>query len=963
MGGLTEMVLTGLLLWTAVQAPVSADQNRTELLFVRRIAPLLAAKCLPCHGSDRREGGLDLRTQQSATAGGDSGLPLMLPADVEQSPLLLAVLRQSSDWSAMPPNEGDRLTEQQVGWVRAWLAGGAAWPSADRQREIAMTHAAAWNAEDGVQVATSGGLSADWTARRYVPESLWALQPVRRPVLQDSSEHPIDRLLTLHCPPELPSAAATDVRTFLRRATYDLTGLPPAPEEADEFVAACGGADSIALESDRGRVAISGLIERLLSSPHYGERMAQHWLDVVRYADSSGFANDYERGNAWRYRDYVVRAFNSDKPWNQFVMEQLAGDELDPGNAENLIAAGFLRMGPWELTGMEVEKVARQRFLDDVVNSVGESFLSQSLQCARCHDHKFDPVPTRDYYSIQAVFATTQISERAAPFLPVERTADFEERQLLEERQAEYVQVLQALDELLLRNAVQWYQQRGQDAGLWLSVVAEVRQDGQVQSGRVGAASRKSADVYSRVRKLMGERGVPEDQYPPKLVGFTPAEFGLERVARKGLERLKWEFDRYEPFALSVYSGATREFRTVNAPVRLPVDPLSPGAVEETCILTGGDPFAAGERVRPGVLSAVSRGADAAISEAVFGRRLAFARWVASADNPLTTRSIVNRLWGWHFGRAIAANPNNFGSTGGRPVHPELLDWLAAELVDSGWSVKSLHRQIMSSRAYRRSSRPADAGLVARLDPELRYLSCFPARRLTAEELRDSMLSVSGELNLQVGGIPNRPELHAEVALQPRQVMGSFAAAWVPNPLPAQRHRRSLYALRLRGLPDPSLEVFNLPTPDFSCERRDSSTVTPQVFVQFNSQNSWSRSLAMASRVLRETTTEEAAMDRCFRLVFGRPAAAAELRLCLQHWHEQVAVQGEAVFSTAVAPQEVIRDAVEENTGERFQFTEKLYGMDRFVPDLRAEDCDARTRALADVCLVLLNSNEFVYVQ
>lgn len=461
---------------------------------------------------------------------------------------------------------------------------------------------------------------------------------------------------------------------------------------------------------------------------------------------------------------------------------------------------------------------------------------------------------------------------------------------------------------------------------------------------------------------MLGERGLSEETYPPKLVGFTPAQFGLERVARKGLERLRWELDRYEPFALSVYSGVTREFRTVNAPLRMPVNPQSPGELEVTCILTGGDPFAAGEPVRPGVLSAVSTGVSGTLPAAVSGRRLDFARWVASASNPLTTRSIANRVWGWHFGRAIASNPNNFGATGGRPAHPELLDWLAAELVDGGWSLKHLHRLIMTSSVYRRSSRLAERGVVARLDPDGRFLSVFPVRRLSAEELRDAMLSVSGELNLQVGGIPNRPELHSEAALQPRQVMGSFAAAWVPNPLPEQRHRRSLYALRLRGLPDPGLEVFNLPSPDFSCERRDTSTVTPQVFAQFNSQNSWSRSLAMAARVLRETGSEEAAVQRCFELAFGRRATPEEVRRCGQHWRDMIEVQLEAIFSTPVPPRQVLREAVEENTGERFQFTETLYGVEKFVADLRAEDCDARTRALADLCLVLLNSSEFLYV-
>jgi hypothetical protein len=236
-----------------------------------------------------------------------------------------------------------------------------------------------------------------------------------------SSANPIDAFLAARLPSDLPLAPPADARTFIRRATFNLTGLPPTPEDVAAFAAA---------HIAHPQSAIAHLIDRLLASPHYGERMAQHWLDVVRYADSSGFANDFERGNAWRYRDYVVRAFNTDLPYDRFAREQIAGDELDPKNPETVVATGFLRMGPWELTGMEVAKVARQRFLDDVTNSVGETFLAQSLQCARCHDHKFDPVPTRDYYAIQATFATTQLAERPAAFLPEENTAGFDEKNI-----------------------------------------------------------------------------------------------------------------------------------------------------------------------------------------------------------------------------------------------------------------------------------------------------------------------------------------------------------------------------------------------------------------------------------------------------------------------------------------------------------------------------------------------------
>ena len=270
--------------------------------------------------------------------------------------------------------------------------------------------------------------------------------------------------------------------------------------------------------------------------------MARHWLDVVRYADSSGFANDYERGNAWRYRDYVVRSFNADKPFDQFIVEQIAGDEMEPNNPEKLIATGFLRMGPWELTGMEVAKVARQRFLDDVTNSVGETFLAHSLQCARCHDHKFDPVPTHDYYSIQACFATTQLTEREAPFLKSENTSGFEEKKYLEARRAEHLAVLKALDDKLLQNAAKWFAEKKIDPAKWNAAVAQAKQGG-------GKNAKKGfSDVFGAARQILTKQGVPEDQYPPKLVGFEPQDFGNERVARKGLERLKWEMERYAPW-------------------------------------------------------------------------------------------------------------------------------------------------------------------------------------------------------------------------------------------------------------------------------------------------------------------------------------------------------------------------------------------------------------------------------
>jgi hypothetical protein len=272
-----------------------------------------------------------------------------------------------------------------------------------------------------------------------------------------------------------------------------------------------------------------------------------------------------------------------------------------------------------------------------------------------------------------------------------------------------------------------------------------------------------------------------------------------------------------------------------------------------------------------------------------------------------------------------------------------------------------MHRLIMNSAAYRRSSKAPEGSKASREDLE-RALAVFRPRRLSAEELRDAMLSASGELNPTLGGIPNRPEINLEAALQPRQVMGTFASAWVANPRPEQRHRRSLYALKLRGLSDPSMEVFNSPSPDFSCERRDASTVTPQVFAMFNSKASLARALALASRVLRETKGDDAAVERCFALALGRAPKPDEAAAALAHWQQMEALQAEAKLTPEKPPLEVRRDAVEENTGERFSFNEKLHAYADFTPDLQAADCDARTRALADLCLALLNTNEFAYV-
>ncbi|MDB6004164.1 MAG: Planctomycete cytochrome, partial [Prosthecobacter sp.] len=642
--------MTGKIFTLLLLTSSSLHAEDAESLFVRRVWPLFQEKCLACHGNDAQKikGSFDMRTLQSTLKGGESEKPSIIPGKPEESPLYLASTRQhEADWEPMPPKEADKLYAEQLDWIKSWIAAGAPWPDEAKRNAITKANAEKWSAEDGITVKTTGALSPEWAARRYKPEGLWAYQPVKKPIVKPD-EHPVDALLAVK-----DAALATDALTFIRRATFDLTGLPPTPEEIAAF-------EKEFIQDQAS--SIQHLVNRLLASPHYGERMARHWLDVTRYADSSGFANDYERGNSWRYRDYVVRSFNSDKPYNQFIKEQIAGDEMQPDNPELLIATGFLRMGPWELTSMEVAKVARQRFLDDVTNSVGETFLAHSLQCARCHDHKFDPIPTHDYYSMQACFSTTQLAERPAPFLPTENTTGFEEKKYLEVRRIEHTATLALLDDKMLANAEKWYAEKKLDPTAWDKAVTSARAF--IEGGGKMKKGRSFTGVFETARAMLQKQNVPEDQYPPKLVGFEPEDFGNERVARKGLERLKWELERYEPFAFSVYDGLTPQVTSINQPIRMPLAPMTTGELEQTAILGGGDPFSPTLPVKPAALSVLG---SIEFPDAIEGRRTALANWIASKDNSLTARAIVNRLWLWHFGQAIAGNPNNFGSTGKKP--------------------------------------------------------------------------------------------------------------------------------------------------------------------------------------------------------------------------------------------------------------------------------------------------------
>lgn len=865
-----------------VQASDDPDTLRMdpEQIFAFQIHTLLVNKCFACHGADvqKIEGELDLTTRAGMMRGGASGESSVFPEDAVNSPLLQAALRDSDSWAAMPPKESESLTSVELGYFKDWIDAGAPWPGEQRLKQLQRGRNP-WGTGNEIRVATSGGLSEEWTNKTYEPGNIWAFQPIAKPDLPDNDGvHPVDYFIQTRMPVGLKSALEADPITLIRRISYTLTGLPPTPEQIDRFV------------SDRSAEAYENLIDRYLASERYGEQWGKHWLDVVRYADSSGFANDYERPNAWRYRDYVIRSFNQDKPYDQFVKEQLAADELYSDSPEALLGLGFLRMGPWEHTGMSVGRITRQQYLDDVTSSVGQVFMGQALQCARCHDHKFDPVPTRDYYAVQSVFATTQMAELPTPFLPYENTEQFEEdKKYLAKREA---------------------------------AIAELR--------KTVNNPNKTAD-----------------------------DFGRARLSGKWSNLYQRARDRYEPLILGVYNGHTQFNRNSSSRFDIP-DDVKNGLLESTAILTGGNVFTPGLQVTPGVLSAT--GVPAAIPQDLSGRRSAFSMWLTDPANPLTARVLVNRVWSYHFGRGLAGNPNNFGATGEKPTHPQLLDWLAAEFMNSGWSVKHLHKLILTSATYRRSSQHPQVQQLNKLDPARASYAVFNARRLTSEELRDSMLMVSGELEYEMGGLPARPDMNIEAALQPRQIMGSFAPSYVPNVNPQQRNRRTVYVLKLRGLRDPFMTTFNQPSPDESCEMRDASNVTPQVFALFNSEESADRALAFAQRVISGTSSDTEAIEHAFQLAFGRLPQRDELKAVKSHWQQCRQDHMEITPVKREYPTEVVRRANEENTGEEFTFTETLFEYQDYKHDLQPHDVDVRTRAFAEICLVLLNANEFVYI-
>ncbi len=598
------------------------------------------------------------------------------------------------------------------------------------------------------------------------PAKHWSLLPRSKPVVPkfDAPEqrkwvrNPIDAFILERLNREqLRPAKEADPRTLIRRVTFDLTGLPPTPEEIESFARE---------SSNNSQTAYEALVERLLASPRYGERWGRHWLDVVCFAESEGFEYDRHLAGIWRYRDYVIDSFNKDKPFDRFIMEQIAGDEIAPSNREMRIAAGFHRLGPVRRNaGNQALAFSREEVLTEMTDAIGSAFLGLTLGCARCHDHKFDPIPQIDYYRMQAFMAAAQ----------------------------EY-------DEIL--------------------ATPEERAEWKALTGKIQPELTK---LHKNVESLTGDE-------------------------RAKAEARILELEKSLPPPLAAISTV----RNVEAQ-RTPVHLLKRGNTDKK-----------EQRVGPRLPSAFVATRDPELPADTANPRTLLAKWIASADHPLTARVIVNRIWQGHFGRGIVESSNDFGINGSRPTHPELLDWLANEFVASGWKVKSLHRLILLSNTYRQSSDFSPKSEIR--NPQSQDLSRFPIRRLDAEEIRDSMLLIAGRLNEKRGGpsviVPVEGDL-VKLLYAPAQ--------WAVTKDVREHNRRSVYLLMKRNLRLPFFETFDQPDAQTSCGRRESSTHALQALELLNGRLANNLAETFAQRLRKEAGDDPTKqVDRAFLLVAGR---------------------------------------------------------------------------------------------
>jgi hypothetical protein len=848
-------------------AAVAWGQTAEEF-FESRVRPVLAEKCQSCHNAKQPTAGLDLSTAPGFRKGADTG-PIV-DADWEKSRLLAVI--SYVEKTKMPPT--GRLRDSEIAALRDWVKAGAPWP---------------------------GGAAETTAARREratpKPSKHWAFQPLRisHP---PAAVHPVDWFLNARrAEKQLPAAPPADKPTLLRRASFDLTGLPPSEQEMRTFLA------------DSSPDAFAKAVDRLLASPRYGEKWGRHWLDVARYADSTGADEDYRYPYAWKYRDWVIDAFNRDIPFRDFVRDQVAGDLRPPPpgqevNAPGIIATGFLALGPKLVAEQDKVKMFYDA-VDEQIEVVGKAFLGLTIACARCHDHKFDPITTKDYYGLASMFASTRQFEQIEGtvsklfYVPLagkaeaDRWAAYQKQLADKQREIDAVTAAESrrwrdrfgpqmarymlaakkvyeggpadpeLDAGVLARWVAylkpnkerrihlepWY--RNADAAAYqANFLAEVARRDKAQAdykaGLLKEAPKFPAGAnrfYTEVVAAKGPLGLPEKD-PEKV--FTDESRAKLATLRAGLQRIKDAAPPEPPFACGV-----AEDKPVDQPVFL-----------------RGNPDAKGEIV-PKRLPIVLAGEQQPPVRSLSGR-LELAEWLADPANPLPARVIVNRIWQGHFGQGLVRTPNNFGLAGERPSHPELLDWLAAEFLRQGGSIKKMHRLLMLSDAYRMSGHTTP--VMKEKDPDNRLLTRFSMRRKTVEEIRDSLLLLDGELDLTMGG-----------ALATGTGTDNEFSDGRKSMHPDATKRRTVYLPLRRSNLSTLLTLFDFGDATTSTETREQTNVAPQALYMMNSKFVAERAKGLAGRLLQSDAEDRARVRRAWLTVLGREPDDAEATGTLQY--------------------------------------------------------------------------------
>jgi mono/diheme cytochrome c family protein len=879
------LLLPAALLFTMVAAQAAEP---TDEFFERQIRPLLAEKCFSCHARGQKKGKLSLESRAGIMAGGESG-PAAVAGKPDES-LLISAITHSGDVQ-MPPD--DKLSDREIAAVKHWVELGLPWPKGDAGPSTAIR-------ADGVITEQD---------RKF-----WSFQPVQNPSLpavqrSDWPRQALDHFILNRLESEgLQPVGEADRRTYIRRATFDLLGLPPSEEEVAAFV------------SDAGSDAYERLVERLLDSPHYGERWARHWLDVARYAEDQAHTFEARRyASGYRYRDWVVDALNRNMPIDRFLMEQIAGDLLPSDDRmQRLPALGFFALGPVYYADAGCAPKAKADEYDDRIDTLCRGMLGLTVSCARCHDHKFDPIPTKDYYALAGVFASTEYNE--TPLAPPEVVKAYDDAQAqvkqaeqqhkeaeaAESRKlgesfasltAQYLtaawrvqnrqkvepgyKAASAVEGMELKEFVleRWLQYLASDQAkknatlkTWFELLGsqDAKQDLSGDAASVEAVQRAAETIQAALSAAIEERRAAEAKHREQLAALKEGEKPPEKPALAGetAELLKELIDNNKsPFAIPkdrLEKLLPEESKQVLAKARQAIEDLkkaSPPKYPIAHSLTEGKPANSkvhlrgnhkdlGEEVPRRFLSILSPSESPPFTQG--SGRLELAQAVANRDNPLTARVFVNRVWQHHFGRGLVGTPSNFGLLGERPTHPELLDHLASRFMASGWSLKQLHREIMVSATYRLASTSNPANHER--DPDNRLLWRANRRRLDVESWRDAMLTVSGNLDFTLGG----PSME----------------------LSSNNNRRTLYAVISRHELHPLLRLFDFPDANLTSERRTMTTVPMQQLFVLNSEFMVAQSRAIAVRLQQKNLPDdEARVDQLCRWVLGRPASESERRL------------------------------------------------------------------------------------